>query len=153
MDKNKFKVVFDLVMALSLLLIMVPKLLGQIVHEWAGLIIVAVLIIHLVINWNSIKTVSSKFLSRLSFRIRLVYFLNLLIFIGFVAIIVSGMFISKSIDFSWLGINRGSSISWKLLHTSTAYLTFLLVGVHVGMNFQWVLGVVKPSKPVARLVN
>jgi len=150
-DKNKFKLVLDLVMALSLLLIMVPNILGQIVHEWVGLIIGAVLLIHLVINWNSIKTLTLNFFHSLSFKIRITYFLNLLIFIGFVSIIISGMYISKSIDFSWLGISRGSGMGWKLLHTSTSYLTFLLVSIHIGMNFRWVLSAVKPIKTNLRL--
>jgi len=151
--KNKFKLGFNLVMALSLLLIMIPKLFGQTVHEWAGLIIGAVFIIHIVINWNSIKTVTLRFLNNLGFRTRLTSILNLLIFIGFVAVIVSGMYISKSIDFSWLGITKSGGMGWKLLHTSASYLTFLLVGVHAGMNFHWVLNVIKPSKPVLRLAD
>ncbi len=151
MDKNKFKLVLDLVMALSLLLIMVPNLLGQTVHEWAGLIMAAMLLIHIVFNWNRIKSVTLNFFHKLSFKIRLTYFLNLLLFIGFVSIIISGMFISKSIDFSWLGISRGSGLGWKSLHSSISYLTFLLVGIHIGMNFHWVLSAVKPIKTNLRL--
>lgn len=140
MQKNNIKFGLDLLMFLGLLLIMVPKMLDQTVHEWAGLIIAGIFIIHIIFNWNWIKAVTVNFLRKPALRNRGKYILNLLIFAGFAATVVSGMFISKTIDFSWLGIARGHGVGWKLLHESASYLTFLLVGIHTGLSFNWVIG-------------
>lgn len=153
MYHNKFKLGLDLIMALGLLIIMVPNILGHAVHEWAGLIIAAAVIAHIVINWSCIKTITLRFFRHLKFRTRLVYILNLLMFLGFLAIVVSGMYISKTIDFSWLGINRSAGTSWKLIHTSSAYLTFLLAGVHIGINFHRMFNMIRPAKLNHQLIN
>ena len=123
MQKNHFKLGLDVLMALSLLFIMVPKILGQSVHEWAGLVIAAVFITHIIVNWKWIKMVTTHFLRRLPFRTRFNYILNLLVFAGFAAIIVSGVCISETIDFSWLGIARGGG-GWKMLHKGLAFFVF-----------------------------
>ncbi|MEN6351190.1 MAG: cytochrome b/b6 domain-containing protein [Syntrophomonas sp.] len=143
MGKNRIKFSLDLLMALSLLFLMVPVVLGQTVHEWAGLVIGVVFIVHIVLNWNWIKAITLKLHRQLTLRVRLNYMLNLLIFIGFAAILLSGMYISKTIDFSWLGIDGGGRVGWKLLHTSVSYLTFIIVGIHAGMNFPWVIHVIQ----------
>lgn len=153
MHNSKFRWGLDLIMALCLLLIMVPNMLGHSVHEWAGLIIAAVIVFHIIINWKSIKTITLNFFHHLSFRTRFVYVLNLLIFIAFITVIVSGMYIAESINFSWLGINREGGMSWKLIHTTSAYLTFLLAGLHGGINFRRVLNMIKPAKPSLRSPN
>ncbi|MEN6324787.1 MAG: DUF4405 domain-containing protein [Syntrophomonas sp.] len=140
MEKNNLKFGLDLFMALGLLLIMVPKMLGITVHEWAGLLIAVVFAVHIILNWNWIKAVTFNFLHKQALRNKFKYILNLLIFIGFAAIIISGMYISKTIDFSWLGITRGQGMGWRLLHESASYLTFLLVGIHAGLSFNWILG-------------
>jgi hypothetical protein len=143
MPKNYFNLGLDVLIILVLLLLMEPDILGRTLHEWIGLIIGAVLITHISINWQWIKTITLNFLHKLTFRARLNYILDLLIFTGFAATIISGMYISKSIDFSWLGIPRGG-MGWKLLHTSVSYLTFLLAAVHTGMNFRGVLRILNP---------
>lgn len=144
MGKHNTRLGLDLLMIVSLLLIMVPVLLGQTWHEWAGLILGAVLIIHIVIHWKRLKAITLNFHHRLAFRTRFNYILNLVIFAGFAGIIVSGIFMAKTIDFSWLGINRGNGMGWKLLHASASYLTFVLIGIHTGMNFDRVLYTINP---------
>lgn len=147
MQNSKLRLGLGLIMALCLLLIMVPNMLGPSVHEWAGLIIAATVIFHIAVNWKRIKTITLNFPNHLSFLTRFGYILNLIIFIALITVIVSGMYIAESINFSWLGINRGGGMSWKLIHTTSAYLTFLLVGIHGGMNFHRVLNMIKPPKP------
>lgn len=150
---KKSKLVIDSILALGALLTMVPQLLGITVHEWAGLVLGAFILFHIAINWKSIKNITLNFLHSVRLRTRFTYILNLLIFIGFAAIIFSGMYISKTIDFSWLGISQGGGRGWKLLHTSAAYLTFLLTGIHAGMNFRRVLYMIKPVAAMPRLTN
>ncbi len=145
MTKNYFKLGLDVLMALGLLLIMVPKAIGQNVHEWAGIIIALAFITHIIVNWKWVKTVTLRFHRSLPLRTRFIYILNLLVFIGFAALVTSGLFIAETIDFSWLGINRGAEIGWKILHKSLPSLVFLLAAIHAGMNLDWVRRVLKPA--------
>ncbi|MGE5397237.1 MAG: hypothetical protein ACM3MK_06825 [Chitinophagales bacterium] len=144
MDKTRLKLTIDILMTLSLIFMMVPKVIGQDLHELVGIIIGVIFLIHIVLNWRWIKTKTLNFFRRLSFRIRLIYILNILVFLGFAAIILSGINISETINFSFLGISRGGGMGWKVLHTSATYFTFLISAIHTGLNFSQVIRAIKP---------
>lgn len=138
MKSNRFKLQLDTIMLIVLVMLMVPAVLGDTLHEWIGLGLGAVFLFHKGLNWKWIKNITRKFHRRLPPRERINYLLNLLLFIGFTFIILSGMYISKAIDFSWLGISSSHNSSWKIIHTSVSYITFLIAGIHLGLNFRWV---------------
>lgn len=64
--------------------------------------------------------------------------LNAILALGFVLIVLSGMAIAKTIDFSWLKL-PGEHFFWRGLHTSSAMMTFLAVAMHVGLHWNWIL--------------
>lgn len=148
-QKNNFKLGLDMVMIFSLIFLMVPVSMGQTIHEWAGLVIAAVFICHIALNWKWIKKVSLCFGGKLQGKTRLNYILTLLMFSGFLFIIISGMYIAKTIDFSWLGISSGNQGMWKVIHSTVAYITFIIVGIHTGLNLGWVVNTFKKAVPTA----
>ena len=60
-------------------------------------------------------------------------------------IIISGMGIAKTIDFTWLGFTKENFIIWRFMHTSISMIVLILVGVHVGMHWSWVVARFKKS--------
>ena len=57
---------------------------------------------------------------------------------GLVLMILSGIAIARAIDFSWLHLG-GSRMFWRIMHTSSSFLTLALFGIHLGLHWKWVL--------------
>jgi hypothetical protein len=114
-------------------------------HEWTGLIIGIFFIIHKLLNWTWIKKVTRSFFSRATARARMNYTLDVLLLAGLVLMILSGIAIARSIDFSWLHLG-GSRFFWRAMHTSSSFITLVLFGIHLGLHWNWVLARVR-SKP------
>jgi hypothetical protein len=110
-------------------------------HEIAGLAICAAFILHIAINWKWVRQVSLKLFSRnLNFKTRLGYIIDLLLLISFAFIIISGVLISKVV---FPSLRVSSSIPFQMLHISVSYLTLLLVGIHIGLHWNWAMNVFK----------
>lgn len=136
---NAFKFFLSLCLTIVMLLLMDPRsFYGLGFHEWAGLVIGAFFILHKLLNWGWIKNVTILFFSRTTWRARLNYILDILLLAGLVLMVLSGMAIARTIDFSWLGIG-GSPIFWRVMHTSSSFITLALFGIHLGLHWNWVL--------------
>jgi hypothetical protein len=107
-------------------------------HEWAGLIIGILFILHKILNWGWIMKVTTGFFSRCPGRARLNYILDLLLLAGIILMTLSGIAIARTIDFSWLTLG-GTRIFWRVMHTSSSLITLVLFGIHLGLHWNWVI--------------
>ncbi|MGE5420229.1 MAG: DUF4405 domain-containing protein [Chloroflexota bacterium] len=136
---NIFKFFLSLSLTIVMLLLMDPRsFYGLGFHEWAGLIIGIFFIIHKLVNWSWIKKVTITFFRKAPARARLNYVLDVLLLAGMVLMILSGIAISRTIDFSWLNLG-GSGIFWRVMHTSSSFITLALFGIHLGLHWRWVI--------------
>jgi len=136
---NRFKLILNILLTIVFLLLMDPRsFYGLGFHEWAGLIIGLFFLLHKAINWSWIKKVTVSFFKRSPGRARINYILDILLLAGMVLMILSGIAISRLIDFSWLNLG-GSRIFWRVMHTSSSYITLALFGIHLGLHWRWVL--------------
>lgn len=143
---NIIKFFLTLSITIVMLLLMDPRsFYGLAFHEWAGLFIGLFFILHKILNWGWIKKVTLLFFSKTTWRARLNYFLDIILLAGMVLMILSGIAISRTIDFSWL--NLGSSQNfWRVMHTSSSLITLALFGIHLGLHWNWVLRVLNLNK-------
>ena len=111
---------------------------GLAFHEWAGLIIGIFFILHKILNWGWIKKVTVGFFTRCPGRARFNYILDVLLLAGITLMILSGIAIARTIDFSWLDLG-GSRTFWRVMHTSSSFITLALFGIHLGLHWNWVL--------------
>jgi hypothetical protein len=147
MKKVHFKFIQNIFIIVVTLILMDPKAyLGMWFHEWAGLLIALFYILHKILNWNWIKESSKRLFGKLPVKVRLNYILDLLLLIGFTLIIWSGMGISKTINFSWLGFDRGHQMIYKGLHTGVSMLVIIILGIHLGLHWDWVLARFRRAK-------
>jgi hypothetical protein len=136
---NKFKFSLNILITVVMLLLMDPRsFYGLGFHEWAGLIIGIFFILHKAVNWGWIKKVTVCFFRSSPGRARLNYILDVLLLAGIVLMILSGIAIAKTIDFSWLQLG-GSRRFWSVMHTSSSFITLALFGIHLGLHWKWVL--------------
>jgi len=136
---NRFKFVLNILLLVVMLLLMDPRsFYGLGFHEWAGLIIGLFFILHKALNWGWIKKVTVCFFKSSPRRARLNYALDVLLLAGMILMILSGIAISKTIDFSWLKLG-GSRMFWRPMHTSSSFITLALFAIHLGLHWKWVL--------------
>jgi Domain of unknown function (DUF4405) len=143
---NIIKFILSLSMTIVMLLLMDPRsFYGLAFHEWAGLIIGVAFILHKILNWNWIKKVTVGFFGKCKGRARLNYILDVLLLTGIILMILSGIAIARTIDFSWLSLG-GSRIFWRVMHTSSSFITLALFGIHLGLHWRWVLQVLRINR-------
>lgn len=136
--KNRFKFLIDAVMTAAFLVLMDPRSVGGIAfHEWAGLAICVFFVVHKALNWNWIRCVTKALFRRIPWRTRLNYLLDAALLAGMIAIVWSGMEISKTIDFTWLPDIGGSGL-WRTLHASASMLVLAVAGIHLGLHWDWI---------------
>jgi hypothetical protein len=145
MKTTWFKFSLDCVLLVTFLLLMDPRsFYGLGFHEWAGLIIGTCFILHIVASWDFVKACTVRFFGSVKHRSRLNYVLDILLLVSMGAAIVSGLPIARTIDFSWIGFSRSSMMYWRTLHTTSSMIALLLVGVHLGLHWDWVTARVLP---------
>ncbi|MFN8241764.1 MAG: DUF4405 domain-containing protein [Bacteroidales bacterium] len=136
---NLFKFFLSLALTLVMLLLMDPRsFYGLPFHEWAGLAIGLFFILHKLLNWGWIKRVTILFFRNTTWRARINYLLDVVLLAGLVLMILSGMAIARTIDFTWLNLG-GSPMFWRVMHTSSSFITLALFGIHLGLHWNWVL--------------
>ena len=136
---NKYKFILNILLLIVMLLLMDPRsFYGLSFHEWAGLIIGIFFILHKALNWSWIKKVTVCFFRSSPGRARLNYVLDVLLLAGLILMILSGIAIAKTIDFSWLQLG-GSRMFWRVMHTSSSLITLAFFGIHLGLHWNWVL--------------
>jgi hypothetical protein len=142
------KVILDAAMTLGFLALMEPKATGLSIHEWAGLGICVFFIAHKLLNKEWIVAATKGLFSKSQPKaVRLNYVVDLVLLLGFALIVVSGMAIAKTIDFTFL-FPAGGGFAMKLLHGLAAALILAGVGMHLGLHWNWIKS--RIAAPAAR---
>ncbi len=141
------RLIVDSILAVSFLALMSVNLTGLLVHEWWGLALLLLVIVHLLTQWDWTVSATRSFIARLTPRVRINYLLNCALFIAAVLVFVSGMLISENaLPALGLVTGRGGGQMfgfWHQLHTLSADAVLVLAAVHLGFNWRWVAGAFK----------
>lgn len=152
---NKTNLLLDSGILAAFLIAMEPKFSGVAIHEWLSLALAAVIIVHLLLHWKWITGVGARFFKKLWHVSRLKFIVDILLFVAFVGVMLSGILISRT-ALPALGIQmEQTSMVWRRLHSLTANLSIILVGLHFALNFGWVVSTIRRFiiEPLARLVR
>jgi hypothetical protein len=114
---------------------------GIATHEWLGIGLGLVLLVHLALHWDWVIRTTRKLL-RPAGRERFVWLVNLLLLASMTLCIASGILISE-VALPDLGITLPASFFWRQLHDTTATLTLILVPVHAALRWRWIAGVAR----------
>lgn len=132
------KIIVDFGMTVLLLLLMTYELIGQAVHEWLGVGMFALLILHHVLNkaWGQ---------NVLKGRYSAVRILQTVLVIGvlsaMIGSMISGVILSRHV-FSFLPIRGGRAFA-RNLHMVCAYGGFVLMSLHLGFHWVVMMGIIK----------
>jgi len=114
---------------------------GIATHEWLGIGLGVVLLVHLTLHWDWVIRTTRKLL-RPGGRERFVWLVNLLLLLSMVLCIASGILISE-VALPELGITLPSSFFWRQMHDTTATLTLILVPIHAALRWRWIAGIAR----------
>jgi hypothetical protein len=113
---------------------------GDAIHEWLGLGLGLALLVHLTLHWDWVLSASGRLLRR-GGRDRVLWAVNLTLLVTMTLCVASGVLISR-VAVPDLGIaSEPGAEFWTRLHSVTADLTIILVGVHVGLRWRWLTAV------------
>lgn len=129
--KYLFQLVQDLVMTTLLLSLFGYHLYGEVMHEWLGLIFLALIVSHLSLNTWWLKKI---FLGSYNAYRILQSAVNFTIFLLFLTACISGIMLSKHLLVE-MPFHSTTDLMRKIHMTSTHWLQ-ILVGVHLGLHWK-----------------
>jgi len=123
-------------MLLLLLLMYRKNVLGLTFHEIGGMAVCGLFIIHKLFNGKWILLISGKLFSKKTpKRAKLNWLVDFLLILCFVYILVSGILISQVV----FAGQRGAS-SFTMGHYAASALALVLLGIHLGLHYEFILG-------------
>ncbi len=135
---NRTNLWLDFALLAGFLVIMEPPLTGLALHEWISLAVLATVIVHLLLHWRWVVSVTAQFFRNLFHSSRLQYIVDGLTFIVFTGAMFSGLMISRNV-LPALGIRVLANFEWRGLHSLFANLSVILIGLHFALHWRWVV--------------
>lgn len=138
MTKLTISLAIDGVMLVAFGALQSWRLTGVPAHEWLGVAFLLLAVVHLVIHGRWVESRAPKLIRAGSLRGRASVLLNLLLGVAMTTAIASGLFMSKVLLPNHLA--PGAYGSWHRLHEQSSNLSLLLIGLHVALNWDLILG-------------
>ena len=129
-SKTVFKMTIDCCLTILLLLLVAFELVGRQSHEWIGMGMFLLFVLHHIMNWRWSKNLFRG--TYPPYRI-LQTLLVALIFCSMIGSMASGIVLSRYV-FDFLEIDGGRSIA-RTVHMLCAYWGFVLMSFHLGLHW------------------
>jgi hypothetical protein len=130
----------DLVLFAGFILTFFLDLTGLPLHQWIGVGVGALIIVHLLVHENWLKGITNKF-AKSSNKSRFFLVLDILLLVGFYLILYTGIIMS-----TWLNLNLTNYSAWYTLHLWSSIITLQVLLVKVAAHWKWIVNAVKPQK-------
>ncbi len=132
----KIKIAIDLLLTLSLLFLMPYELIGEAAHEWIGVGMFTLFILHHIMNRSWSKSLfRGKYTVFRVVQTVLIFF----IFTCMTLSMVSGIILSRHV-FIFLNIQKGTALAQRV-HMTCAYWGFVLMSLHLGFHWNMVVNI------------
>jgi len=126
----------DAVMLAGYLFCFYLEFTGVIGHEWLGVGVGLLAILHTWLHRDWVMKVTRRFFSGAGGRSRWYYLVDVLILIGFIVILETGVVIS-----TWLNLDLAEYAAWLDIHTFASITTLALLAVKVAIHWRWVVNI------------
>lgn len=128
----------DIVLFVAFVIDMNTHFTGIPIHEWLGIAFGIALVYHIMLHWQWITTTTKRLFGKLPIMQRIRYLINLALFIDMVVIVITGIWISEA-ALPQLGIPITPSRYFFGLHHTSAELSILLLGLHLALDWKWIV--------------
>ncbi|MBP3201070.1 MAG: DUF4405 domain-containing protein [Lachnospiraceae bacterium] len=126
---NRIKRIIDILMTIALMCLMAYQVTGEAAHEWIGILMVLLVIVHQVLNqkWYTALFKGNYHAYRIFSTI-----INVLLLISFTLTAISGMAMSNhAVPFLYGIISVNTA---RVMHLAFSYWSFILMGLHIGLH-------------------
>lgn len=136
--KMRIKIAVDIAMTVVLLLLMTYELVGQAAHEWLGIGMFVLFVLHHVLNgkWCS-HALKGRYTAWRIMQTALV----VLVLLSMIGSMVSGVILSRH-ALSFLPISGGRAFA-RRLHMIAAYGGFVCMSLHLGVHWSMMMGMAR----------
>ena len=141
MTRTKVMLVLDIILFLLLAMLLEPRFEGLALHEWIGLAIIPLIVVHMLFGWVWIATSMVRLLRPGMWRLRVNALLNLLLFVALVVTCFSGV-MTSFVALPALGVAPHNFEGWRILHNRSEAFLEVLAALHVAMNWTWIANAV-----------
>ena len=131
-NKQKTNLILDIFLFTGFILCFFLDLTGLSLHQWMGVVLCGVAVIHLVLHDSWVKNVLHRF-GDLRTRPQILFLLDAAIAFGFVGILATGLIIS-----TWFDLPLTSISGWINIHTAFSIETLFFLLVKVGFHWRWI---------------
>ena len=136
--KLVLQILLDVSMTITLMLLMAFELIGRTAHEWIGISMFGMFILHHILNWSWTRNLfHSRFTPFRILQILCVF----VIFITMTGTVISSVLISRQV-FSFLSISTGRSFG-RMLHMLCVYWNLVFFSFHLGIHWNVMMGVAR----------
>jgi hypothetical protein len=129
------RLLLDLALAFLLLSAYAYRITGDTAHEWIGVSVFVLFVIHNILNRKWYKNI---FLGKYNGRRIIMTTINLLLAFAMVTLIITGLLHSRTV-LAFLRLPGGMLI--RLIHTTAAYWGIILIAVHIGLHWGMIMNV------------
>lgn len=136
-----FKIIIDILLFVVTFLLVNIEITGNLIHEILGITMAILLLIHIVTNWNWIKSVTKNF-KRVNKKTKVMYVVNLLTMIVYFGAILFGVIISHEL----FKFETSSNYKFVITHIIFGRLAIVVMLLHVGMYLDRMFSKVKNKK-------
>ena len=127
----------DLTLLFSVCALEAVTFTGLSLHEWLGVAVTGLILIHLLMSWVWISASSRRLAAADASRTRINYALNACLFASVTIAIFSGIVLSE-VALPAIGIRSAAgSIQWRYIHNRTSNFVLIFAGLHLAINWDW----------------
>lgn len=136
-----FKIIIDILLLIDTFVLVNMDITGHLIHEILGITMAILLLIHIVTNWNWIKSVTKNF-KKVNKKTKVMYVVNLLTMIVYFGAILFGIIISHEL----FKFETSSNYKFVITHIIFGRLAIVIMLLHVGMHLDRMFKKIKNKK-------
>ena len=130
--------ILDMILLVWMLGIALHKVTGDLIHEWLSVMLIPLLMLHLLWNWEVIWGTGKQFGNpRFPWRQKFNFIWNILLYTCMGVVMLTGILISR--DFlPRLGILIPNDGFMSFIHKRSIFVLYMMLGIHLGMHWNWI---------------
>lgn len=132
--KKKLGMIIDIAMTIGLLLCMSYLMIGEALHEWIGMAMLLLFIVHHFLNWRWFITFWK---GKYTIQRWLQTLVDLALLVCMLGLMISGIMMSRHV-IPFISIQGNMSFA-RTMHLLSSYWGFVLMSVHLGFHWDMIL--------------
>lgn len=136
-----FKIIIDILLLIDTFVLVNMDITGHLIHEILGITLAILLLIHIVTNWNWIKSVTKNF-KKVNKKTKVMYVVNLLTMIVYFGTTLFGIIISHEL----FKFKTSSNYKFVITHIIFGRIAIIVMLLHISMHLDRMFAKVKNKK-------